>query len=271
MMQKDLTFSLWLFHPIYLTPGMILFCYGICNNMKHFPPWMHMVVQYSLQPTAQDTSYLKSVWETINYASCPRLYNFHMHTVASDGKLTPLELVQQAIAIGLDGFAITDHHSVNSYRKAARYLRELKSLEPTAKLPHLWTGVEITSQLLGVEVHILGYGFDPEHYALKSYLQGNKPVGQNALAETVIESIHQAGGLAVLAHPERYHRSAEQLIPLAAELGIDGVETYYCYSNPQVWRPSPGKTQTVLTLAEKYGLFSTCGTDTHGLSLLQRI
>lgn len=230
-----------------------------------------MVVKYSLQPTAQDTSYLKSVWETINYASCPRLYNFHMHTVASDGKLTPLELVQQAIAIGLNGFAITDHHSVNSYKEAATYLSGLKSLDSTANLPYLWTGVEITSQLSGVEVHILGYGFDPEHPSLELYLQGDKPVGQDAFAETVINSIQQAGGLAVLAHPERYHRSAKQLIPLAAELGIDGVETYYCYNNPQVWRPSPRKTKTVLTLAEKYGLFSTCGTDTHGLNLLQRI
>ena len=229
-----------------------------------------MVVRYSLQPTAQDTDYLKSVWETINYTSCPRLYNFHMHTTASDGKLTPLELVQQAIAIGLNGFAITDHHSVDSYREAARHLSKLR-LDSTATPPHLWTGVEITSQLSGVEVHILGYGFDPEHPSLELYLQGDKPVGQDAFAETVIDSIHRAGGLAVLAHPERYHRSAKQLIPLAAELGIDGVETYYCYNNPKVWRPSRGKTETVLALAEKYGLVSTCGTDTHGLNLLQRL
>ena len=230
-----------------------------------------MVVRYSLQPTAQDTDYLRSVWETINYTSCPRLYNFHMHTLASDGKLTPLELVQQAIAIGLDGFAITDHHSVDSYHKAARYLDELKASDSTAKLPHLWTGIEITSQLSGVEVHILGYGFDPEHSSLKPYLQGDKPIGEDGFAGTVIDNIHQAGGLAVLAHPERYHRSAKQLIPLAAELGIDGVESYYCYNNPKVWRSSPGKTETVLALAEKYGLVSTCGTDTHGLNLLQRL
>ena len=230
-----------------------------------------MVVRYSLQPTAQDTTHLKSVWETINYASCPRLYNFHMHTIASDGKLTPLELVQQAIAIGLNGFAITDHHSVDSYKEAAKYLSELKFLDSTANLLHLWTGVEITSQLSDVEVHILGYGFDPEHSALELYLQGDKPVGQDAFAGTVIDSIHQAGGLAVLAHPERYHRSAKQLIPLAAELGIDGVESYYCYNNPKIWQASPKQTRTVSTLAEKYGLFSTCGTDTHGLNLLQRI
>ncbi len=232
---------------------------------------MRMVATSSLKPTAQDTTYLKSVWETINYASCPRVYNFHLHTQASDGRLTPSNLVQQAIAIGLKGFAITDHHSVDSYRQAEQYLARVGSDNAEINLPHLWTGVEITSHLSEVEVHILGYGFDPEHPSIELYLQGNRPHGENAEAKQVIDSIHHAGGLVVLAHPERYRRSAEQLIPAAAELGIDGVETFYAYNNPQVWQPSPGKTQVVLALAEKYRLFSTCGTDTHGLNILQRI
>ena len=231
---------------------------------------MRMVATYSLKPTAQDIFYLKSVWETISATSCPRLYNFHLHTIASDGKLTPLELVQQAISIGLRGFAITDHHSVDSFRAAEQYLSTV-SCDNSTNLPHLWTGVEITSKLQSVEVHILGYGFDPNHPAFSSYLQGEKPQGKDALARQVISSIHQAGGLAVLAHPERYRRSAEQLIPDAVESGIDGVETYYCYNNPQVWQPSPEKTATVKSLAEKYCLFSTCGTDTHGLNILQRL
>ncbi|MEM8675417.1 MAG: PHP domain-containing protein [Cyanobacteria bacterium P01_G01_bin.67] len=230
-----------------------------------------MVATYSLKPIAQDTIYLKSIWETINSASCPRLYNFHLHTIASDGKLKPSALVQQAISIGLRGFAITDHHSVAGYRQAEQFLSAISSENKQVRLPHLWTGVEITSRLQDVEVHILGYGFDPEHPALSLYLQGDKPQGKNAAAKQVIDSIHQAGGLVVLAHPERYRRSAEQLIPHAAELGIDGVETYYGYNNPKVWCPTPGKTEKVAALAEKYHLDSTCGTDSHGLSILQRI
>lgn len=230
-----------------------------------------MVATYSLKPTAQDTTYLKSVWKTIGYASCPRFYNFHMHTIASDGKLTPSNLVQQAISIGLKGFAITDHHSVDGYRQAQSDLSALSLDDTTENLPHLWTGVEITSKLLEVEVHILGYGFAPEHPSLNLYLQGEKPQGKDAEAKKVIDRIHQAGGLAVLAHPERYRRSAEQLIPAAAECGIDGAETYYSYNNPKVWQPSPDKTPKVLQLAQKHHLFSTCGTDTHGLNLLQRL
>lgn len=230
---------------------------------------MHMAVTYPLKPTAQDTGYLKSVWETIDAASCPRSYNFHLHTIASDGNLTPIDLIQQAIAIGLKGLAITDHHSVAGFQAAESYLTSI-SLE-RKNLPQLWTGTEITSQLLAVEVHILGYGFDPEHPAINSYLQGDRPRGKTAQAKRVIESIHQAGGLAVLAHPERYRSSASKLIPAAAELNIDGVETYYAYNNPPTWQPSPGKTELVQALAAKHHLYSTCGTDTHGLNILQRL
>jgi predicted metal-dependent phosphoesterase TrpH len=228
-----------------------------------------MVVTHTLKPTAQDTGYLRSVWETIDATSCPLAYNFHLHTIASDGKLTPIDLAQQAIAIGLKGLAITDHHSVEGFRQAESYFNSLNS-EPQ-NLPQLWTGTEITSKLLEVEVHILAYGFNPEHPAINSYLQGDRPLGKAAQAKQVIESIHQAGGLAVLAHPERYRRSASQLIPVAAEFNIDGVETYYAYNNPQVWQPSPGKTETVQALAAKYHLYSTCGTDTHGDNILQRL
>lgn len=228
-----------------------------------------MVVTDTFKPTAQDTRYLRSVWETIDAASCPLAYNFHLHTIASDGKLTPVDLVRQAIAIGLKGLAITDHHSVEGFRQAKSYLNSLGSEEQN--LPQLWTGTEITSKLLEVEVHILGYGFNPEHSAISPYLQGDRPIGKAAQAEQVIESIHQAGGLAVLAHPERYRRSASQLIPVAAEFNIDGVETYYAYNNPPVWQPSPGKTELVKDLAVKHHLYSTCGTDTHGLNILQRL
>ena len=228
-----------------------------------------MVFTYPLKPAAQDTEHLRSIWETIDSASCPGFYNFHLHTIASDGKLTPSDLIRQAIALGLKGLAITDHHSVEGFKEAEVYLEGIEA--ESENLPQLWTGTEITSELLGVEVHILGYGFNPDHPAIASYLQGSRPKGDRALAGRVIASIHQAGGLAVLAHPERYHRSATELIPAAAKLNIDGVETYYAYGNPKVWQPTPDKTATVMALAQQHHLYSTCGTDTHGLSIQQRI
>jgi predicted metal-dependent phosphoesterase TrpH len=224
-------------------------------------------------PLARDVVSLRQVFATIHAESCPTQYNFHMHTICSDGQLQPEALIQQAIAIGLKGLAITDHHSVNGYRAAQRWLDECyRHVTPTdANPPHLWTGVEITSILLGTEVHILGYGFDLTHPALQRYLQYTSPRGEDAQAERVIGAIQESGGVAVLAHPVRYRRSPEDLIQAAAQVGIDGVEAYYAYDNPSPWRASPVQTQRVEQMSEAYQLLTTCGTDTHGRSLLQRL
>lgn len=244
----------------------------------------------SPKPAAQNMPALKQVFKTIHAESCPRSYNFHMHTVHSDGQLQPEVLIEQAIEIGLKGLAITDHHSVNGYKLAQHWLDQWQQNQEELKVnyeknhshssilnseypqaPHLWVGVEVNADLLGCEVHILGYAFDPEHPRMQPYLQGKGVQGSDYQAGYVISAIHEAGGLAVLAHPARYRISETKLIPAAAELGIDGVETYYAYNNPNPWRTSPKQTQVVEQFSATYGLLKTCGTDTHGKNLLQRL
>jgi hypothetical protein len=222
---------------------------------------------FSRNSSTEDTLKLKQIWQSLDEESCPNQYNFHTHTNCSDGRLDPLELIQQAVDIGLKGLAITDHHSIKGFQIVQDWLEK----QEQASLPQLWTGLEITAQLLGIEVHILGYGFSPTCPALLPYLQGESVTGQMAEVARVIETIHRADGMAVLAHPVRYSQPAEVLIPICADLGIDGVESYYAYGNPKPWQPSPKETSEVLQLAKEYGLLSTCGTDSHGLSLLQRI
>lgn len=229
----------------------------------------------SVWSAAQDRASLETVFETIHAESCPYFYNFHIHTVCSDGKLQPEQVMEQAIAIGLQGLAITDHHSVSGYRKAQRWLENwLWSAFDNPRsgaAPMLWTGVEINAEMLGADVHILAYAFDPDHIALRPYLQGGAAQGEAYRAANVIAAIHAASGLAVLAHPARYRRSPIDLIPEAARLGIDGVEAYYAYGNPFPWTPSPNQTELVQSLGRTHNLMSTCGTDTHGLNLLQRL
>jgi predicted metal-dependent phosphoesterase TrpH len=227
---------------------------------------------------AQDAASLRQVFQTITAESCPRFYNFHMHTVCSDGKLQPEQLMEQAIAIGLSGLAITDHHSTGGYFRAQRWLSSLQPAwvdeaenPPSRPLPRLWAGMEITAELLADEVHILCYAFDPAHPDLHVYQQGQSVDGDARQAGRVIAAVHRAGGLAVLAHPARYKRSPQELIPAAADLGIDGIETYYAYNNPSPWQPSPRQTEEVRQLGDRLGLLHTCGTDTHGLDLLQRL
>ncbi len=222
---------------------------------------------------ARDRSALYDVFQTIHADSCPREYNFHMHTVCSDGRLQPEELIQQAIELGLKGLAITDHHSVNGYRRAQKWLDESKQMreENGTAAPTLWTGLEVNAYLLDTEVHILAYAFDPDHPSIAPYLQGRTTMGREYQADRAIAAIHLAGGLAILAHPARYRRSVADLIPEAACLGIDGTEAYYAYNNPEPWTPSPSETENVRQLNDRHNLLCTCGTDTHGLSLLRRV
>lgn len=222
---------------------------------------------------ANNFSQLKQVFETINADSCPNFYNFHLHTIYSDGQLKPERLMEQVIAIGLKGLAITDHHNVGGYQIAKSWLENWKSIHPDNErlAPTLWSGVEINANLINIEVHILGYGFDPEYPSLQPYLKGKTTKGLDYQAINVISAIQQAGGLAVLAHPCRYRRSATDLIEAAAKLGIDGVETYYGYSHAKPWHPSPKQTEQVKKLGATYGLLNTCGTDTHGRNILLRL
>lgn len=228
-----------------------------------------MVVNFARTSTKADI--LRQVFQRVDAQSCPKLFNFHLHTVHSDGKLQPSTLMEQAIAIGLQGLAITDHHSIGGYQAAQYWLDNWKRKNGTENTPYLWSGVEINANLLDVEVHILAYAFEPEHPSIKPYLQSKPTTGKQYQANNVIAGIQQAGGLAVLAHPARYKRSHFDLIPAAAERGIDGVEAFYSYKNPKPWKPSAVETQQVQQLADEYQLFNTCGTDTHGLSLLQRL
>ncbi len=219
-----------------------------------------MATELQTRPPATLTE-LKAAWAEIGPDSCPKIYNFHMHTQHSDGQLRPEAVVAQILRMGLKGFAITDHHSVAAYEQALPLL--------PMDGPRFWTGVEITGQLLGCEVHILGYGFDPEEILLQPYLQGDAVPGVGA--DQVIETLHEAQGLAVLAHPFRYGVAAERLVAAAVELGIDGLEAYYAYKTPDPWTPSYPQTEQAETLTERFGLFKTCGTDTHGSVLTKRI
>lgn len=229
-----------------------------------------MTSTLSVSSAAQDLQALKKAWRSLTVTSCPTQYNFHMHSVCSDGQLTPTEIVDQAIAIGLQGLALTDHHTVSGYYQAQAYL-DSQRRHGLQSLPHLWTGIEINGILLETTIHILAYGFEPDHPALMDYRQQLIPGGDRAAAAAIIEAIHAAGGLAVLAHPARYRRPATELIPAAAALGIDGVEAYYAYDNPKPWVPSPKHTEIVTHLGRDHNLWLTCGTDTHGRNLQHRL
>jgi 3',5'-nucleoside bisphosphate phosphatase len=72
-----------------------------------------------------------------------------------------------------------------------------------------------------------------------------------------IELIHQAGGLAVMAHPGL--NRTDEIIPELVEAGLDGIECFHS-------KHSSAVSERYLKLAERFGLLVTGGSDCHGMS-----
>jgi predicted metal-dependent phosphoesterase TrpH len=80
--------------------------------------------------------------------------DLHTHSNRSDGTDSPAELVEKAGAAGLDVVAITDHDSTAGWDEAQAAADRVGIT--------LVRGIEISTMLDGVSVHLLGYGFDPQ-------------------------------------------------------------------------------------------------------------
>lgn len=78
--------------------------------------------------------------------------DLHMHTTFSDGTRPPEEVVELAIAGGLDVIAITDHDNTLGVAPAMRAARGRIRVIP---------GVELSTRWRGESIHILGYFVDP--------------------------------------------------------------------------------------------------------------
>ncbi|MEJ2181602.1 MAG: PHP domain-containing protein [Gammaproteobacteria bacterium] len=82
------------------------------------------------------------------------VYDLHSHSIASDGSLTPTELVARAKSRGVDVLALTDHDVTDGLAEAhaAALEQELQII----------AGVEVSVTWNGATVHILGLGIDPD-------------------------------------------------------------------------------------------------------------
>ena len=81
------------------------------------------------------------------------LVDLHIHSTASDGKLSPSAIVSKAAEIGLKVISITDHDSTDGITPA---LKAAKAFPELTFIP----GVEISTDLPDGEAHILGYFID---------------------------------------------------------------------------------------------------------------
>jgi predicted metal-dependent phosphoesterase TrpH len=88
--------------------------------------------------------------------------DLHTHSTASDGRLTPTELVRLALERGLTAIALTDHDTTDGVAEAQAAARGT-GLEVIA-------GVEINTESEDGDVHFLGYFVRPDDAAFQAHL-----------------------------------------------------------------------------------------------------
>ncbi len=88
--------------------------------------------------------------------------DLHVHTVFSDGKFTPYQIIKEACRMDITAVGITDHDTMSGIPQALQAGRELNV--------EVVPGVELSTDFEGQEVHILGYYCNAENTLLKNTL-----------------------------------------------------------------------------------------------------
>jgi predicted metal-dependent phosphoesterase TrpH len=246
------------------------------------------------------------------------LVDLHLHTTASDGRLTPAQLVETAASAGLGAMAVTDHDTTAA-------VDEVQTLARARGIDAI-TGIEITAIDDGRDVHVLGYFIEPHDRALSAFLgsqraarvarveaighrlaslgvpidldslltearqQTGRSIGrpqvaramvraghvadtreafdrwlgrglpafiprQGANSERVIEIIHQARGIASIAHPGK--SITDERLHVLRDSGLEALEAFHPDHDDAL-------VQHYVNLASTLGLLMTGGSDFHG-------
>jgi predicted metal-dependent phosphoesterase TrpH len=244
--------------------------------------------------------------------------DLHLHTTASDGRCSPVELVERAARAGLTTLAVTDHDTTAAMQDVEQ-LAAQRGIEAIA-------GIEITALDQGRDLHVLGYFFDPTYEPLDRFLgeqraarlaraqaigdrlaslgmpvdltpvltraaaDSRRSIGRPLIARALVEAgyvvdtqeafnrwlgadspafvprsgappeavvaiIHEAGGIASLAHPGKLRR--EPHIAALADAGLDAVEVFHPDHDAAL-------VERYLGVARAFGLLVTGGSDFHG-------
>ena len=111
--------------------------------------------------------------------------DLHLHTLASDGRLSPTELVRLAASQGLETIAVTDHDTTDGLAEAFEAAKEFPGLR-------IIPGIELSADVPGDEVHVLGYFINADDAELQAELQRFR-AGRVDRAKTMVEKLAQLG------------------------------------------------------------------------------
>jgi predicted metal-dependent phosphoesterase TrpH len=184
----------------------------------------------------------------------PANFDFHCHSIVSDGFLPPQVVARRAAGNGVDLWALTDHDDIGG-------LAEAKASAEEAGMAFV-TGVEISIEWRSVPIHVVGLGFDAANAVLAGGLdalrQGRveraKRMG-DALAAIGIPGVYE-GALCFVTNPGLISRAhfARYLVSIGIARDVSGVFQHYL---------TPGKPGYVdhrwVTLEDAIGLIKGAG------------
>lgn len=142
--------------------------------------------------------------------------DLHVHTTASDGSLSPQDVVALAADGGLDAIAVTDHDTVAGIPEAV----DAAAGFSLRVIP----GIEVSSTHEGSEYHILGYFIDPQADSIQAH-ERHALVGRERRMEEMVDRLRRQGLLIEMAdvvHAAGPDRSAIGRPHLARALALKG-------------------------------------------------
>lgn len=188
--------------------------------------------------------------------------NLHIHSKFSDGKAEFEDIIQQAKELGYKKIAICDHNTVEGHK-----LYQDEVLIPAVEFD-CWCGY--------VFLHLLAYGIDVNNPVLDEFMAKSKSETEADIVrifakrdiKRLIDAIHEAGGIAVLAHPACcWALNLDKFVGKLVSYGLDGIEVHYPYRRHRAIIRFASLRQ-IKDIAEKYNLIITGGTDCHTRNIM---
>lgn len=115
---------------------------------------------------------------------CPIKADLHTHTNCSDGKLTPLQLIDLSKKQGISIISITDHDNVSGINEAMRYGKTVGI--------QVVPGVELSADIEGHEIHVLGYFIDHRNEKFLEFLRSSRKL-RIKRNEKIVEKLNGMG------------------------------------------------------------------------------
>lgn len=157
----------------------------------------------------------------------PANFDFHCHSIVSDGLLPPEVVARRAAENGVDLWALTDHDDIGGLATARKTAEEVGM--------SFVNGVEISIEWRGTPIHIVGLGFDAANAALTSGLdelrigriERAKRMG-DALAAIGIPGVYE-GALCFVTNPSLISRAhfGRYMVSIGIAKDMSGVFQHY--------------------------------------------